>query len=137
MGHSEAKKEHSEHEELLNLLKKHFAKDEEDIEELDETFGGPMKKFKGLQKGRGGSEKPFDSSSDDVDDDIDHGYGSDEIDDDSLESESAEAGDEDDKGEGKSAGEELEEIFDDVPKDKRKRLAISAISKKMSKPKSA
>lgn len=126
MAYGNVKKERLEHSDLMSLLKKHFLKDEKDMEEMDEDLGENDKYMGALtHKKRKHVQKPFDAS-DEYFKGGETGYDPEEVDDKYYDELEADQEPEEDE-------EEPEEAM--PSKDHRKKMAMIVISKKMSKPK--
>ncbi len=160
MAHAKAKKEHAEHEDLLDVLKKHFLKDEHEMEE-DEERGSNHKKndlMSILKKTFLGEDG--DSEEDDMKYDMDepgedlrsmkkkrrkevqkpfdssdeyYEGGQEPFDQEEFDDKDFENSSEMEPQE--DSEEDMENDLPMVPKDQRKRMAIAVISKRMSKPK--
>lgn len=128
MVYGNVKKEKMEHETLLNLLKKHFGKDESDMESFDEDLGKPMKAKSALRKlMRSRQENAYESDSEDSEEDPDMS------DEDDEEEDGQYLDDYDDEGDQDHETEDEDER--EIPKEHRKRMSIAVLSKKFSKPK--
>jgi hypothetical protein len=131
------KKEHGEHESLMKMLKKHFNKDEDEMEgEMK-----PMKRKKrGTYKDATSVDSPF-MYDDDVNEDEGEGFEQNEYDqsDENEDVDEADGYDNDgeygDYDEDEDSGEEEDGLMprSRSGKNHRKNLAIAVISKKMSK----
>lgn len=120
MARETYKKERKLHEELLDMLKKHFMDDEGEIvdEELEDMK--EMPKFQGLKKG-----KKLGDMSEEEDSDMDYESG---------ESAYGKKGEDDEYFEDLTEDEDEDEEDEmNLPKEKRKNLAILVISKKAGK----
>ena len=118
---------------LLDLLKKHFSKDGDEVEEMDEELGEVMKPMSIKRRARQGrqerayeaDDEPFDP---DYDSDPDMDLPVDMLEDGEYDDEDSD--EEDDE----FADDEPEEQFSKPSKEQRKRMSIVAIGKKFSKP---
>lgn len=115
------KKEKKLHDQLLEMLKKHFVEDEQDIleDEMEDEMK-PMPKYQGMKRGKKLGEMKEEDPDMDYEGEEDF-YGQDGDDDyfeDLTEDEDDEEGEEDEMN---------------LPKEKRKNLAILVISKKAGK----
>ena len=132
MAYGNVKNEKKEHGSLLNLLKKHFSKDEDDMEEMDEDLGQVMKPMPVKKRARlGRQEKAYEADDEPYDPDYDSDPDMD-LPVDMLED--GEYDDEDDEEDDEFADDEPEEQFSKPSKEQRKRMSIVAIGKKFSKP---
>jgi hypothetical protein len=118
MAYANVKKEKKQHGDLMQLLRNHFMQDEEDMADMDDFIGAE----EGQSKKRGDYfNKPYMTS----DEEFEESY---------PEDEGGYIDEYDDEEEPEEDAEEPEEEAE-VPKDKRKRMGIAVISKRMSKPK--
>lgn len=140
------KKEHKEHGQLMKAFRKHFKKDEaemeEDMEDQNDEQVKPMTLYQKKKDRRVAINRGYDEDNEPHSD----VYGSDgeSTDEDRMYGENAESNDEgydsispedDDEYEKKQEDEIEEDSQPMLPKEQRKRMSIAVLTKKMSKPK--
>lgn len=140
--YDDVKKEHKQHGRLLKSLKRHFKKDEDEMEDDDEMQTKGMTLYQGKKDRRVSLNKDYDEDTEPHSD----VYSSDghSTDEDRMYGENAESNDggyssltpdSDEKYERKMKREEDEDSQPMLPKSQRKRFGVASIVKRMSKPK--